>query len=1163
VQPAVTLQFGGDVTIDAFSFGPGEGGAPARLRAELDAGALGRAVLEGTVAARLGEETELDLELDLDVTQLDSGAVAPYLTAAGVNVRVEPIDIALGLRAELRVDEQGLALEAALESLSVTHADGVLASLDALRVSGVRAGADGVRVPKIALELEGLALRASRLSEGEFFLAGVRVGPVQEEENGQVDAPAVPDVPAVPPPTSTGPDSEEPSRLAHLLTAPLGIERIGFRDVRLAWEDLVPDPPLATNLALDGSVRCASDDPDARSVGLDLELAFDSGNVSLKAVVEVAADTASISAELAGDRLDTRVAARYFPQLPVLEHGRIRATIEAGLEREGAGFRARAELRDLELRDVQGDVERDALIALEGLRIALLQPDAELQEFTIEEVVLEEFELDVRRGVAGIVVAGFGVGGDGSRTGRVLKESVRETLVPRSFRIDDETTPTVRLQTLDMHFARITFLDEVGPGAEPVTARGRLTALPGVLLETEVDDLAPLTLELAAHVEPIVRDLELTVRAQPFATSPEIDVELLLQGLSGGGLAAVLPALVATVDARAIEDGELAGHANVVLEFGRRGPLDFDLSSGVGGELLLTDLALRDAEGEVLAGLTSLELDVEELSLARGTVNAQSLVLLDPVGSLRVREDALEFAGIVLREAAPVEPEAGVAPEGVIAEASAPELPRRERRPSPRLRLDRLGVSGIDFTLIDERSQPPVTLPLDDLALDVRGLHIPFAPNVPVRVHAYVSLGDVELCERKEGSGVTGFMGGVLGSARAVVPGTKKGKGPPTVLRPLGQLDVEASLVFEPALVGRVRGEVQSLELGFLRQRAKASGVEIRDGLLDATLDLRFREEGLSARTRSTWTSLDVSEAEDGPVGKFLKLPAPLNAVIFLLRNRHGQIQLNFDFDLPPGGMSRRAVTTKATAAISQVTARAIASSPLRVTSAATDVLIMGTETVDDVLGMTGLGRLSPFKKKSKTPEVETLAVSYHAGALLMSAVESRALIDFLERWEKTDGLLTVRHELGRGDLERAAILANPGEAECRALITRFEGQRGELMALRTESSSAAIDHFAAGRAEEGERSAELLLAIDRELGFSEDALDELYALLRPGAQRLAGRRTRTAALSLAARRLEAFEAVIDLRFPKARSRVRILRPRFGKDLGDGGGSVQLVTRPQ
>ena len=61
----------------------------------------------------------------------------------------------------------------------------------------------------------------------------------------------------------------------------------------------------------------------------------------------------------------------------------------------------------------------------------------------------------------------------------------------------------------------------------------------------------------------------------------------------------------------------------------------------------------------------------------------------------------------------------------------------------------------------------------------------------------------------------------------------------------------------------------------------------------------------------------------------------------------------------------------------------------------------------------------------------------------------------------------------------------------------------------------------------DGQASAELQ-SVNQQLADVEDAFDELYDLLRPGADRLAGRRTRSALLELADARLAAVRRLTD-----------------------------------
>jgi hypothetical protein len=93
-----------------------------------------------------------------------------------------------------------------------------------------------------------------------------------------------------------------------------------------------------------------------------------------------------------------------------------------------------------------------------------------------------------------------------------------------------------------------------------------------------------------------------------------------------------------------------------------------------------------------------------------------------------------------------------------------------------------------------------------------------------------------------------------------------------------------------------------------------------------------------------------------------------------------------------------------------------------------------------------------------------------------------------------------------------------------------------------------------------GNRNA--LLAADRELAATEAALDQVYDLLRPGAERQADRRTRAAALNLAEARLDAVKGMlVSAGVPDAEKRIKIVRASFapGDESSDDSGGVVLA----
>ena len=1157
------LMLQSELTLETLVLGPGVPATVATLEGAFDAGALGQLSLTGTLQPELGERAALEASLALEMTGLDSTTIEPYwMGKAEDELHLGPLDVTLTSELSLAHDGRGWGATATLGPLTVRDEAGEQASLREVSVPDVSWGGGRLRVPRV--ELEGLTVRGRRPSEDVIELAGLRLtrradaeaptpATTPNENVAEVERGAESDeTPRDPEPRDPEPRDEpadtEPVRLATWLELPLGLGRIAARDVQLTWDDAALEPPVSTSLSLDASLDASQPDAETRALALELGLRLDGGNVALQARVEGRGETGFAHVELAGSALDTRAAANYVTVLPLLE---------TELARSDEGLRARTELTDLELSSADA-----VLFAVDSFRASLVQPDVERRSFEVEEVALEGLELDVRRGSEGLVVAGIRPRSEPRASGpREAPSAVREALVPQSFRVEENSTPTVRVDAFELELERLTFVDEIGPDPTPLVATGRISVDPGLLLGPVDADVAPVVLTLNASAEPVLGSLELRLQAEPFRLTPQLDVEVAARDLRGTALRDVLPEAFATLDPSRLEHVDLEARAHVVVEAERDGPLDFDLPR-VGGNALISEVALRDAEGQVLAGLASLELDAKEISTRSGRVHLRSVRLLDPKASMRFVEEGMEISGLLVRTPASEEarePEPAPSPElATEVEASAPRAAEIAR---PRFQVDVVEVSGIDVALIDARREPEVVLPVDDLDLELTGLQLP-PTSQPVRMGGFVSFGSVELSQRKEQrSLVTNMVGGVVNTARTVVPGQKR-SGPGMDSRPLGSVDMHADLVLVPTLTGQIETELAGIELEFLRERAQAVGVDLRSGLLDATVALDFHEEGLSASTRSTWTALDVSEAENGPVRRLLKLPVPLNAMVFLLRDRHGQVRLDFDFDLPPEGMSVAAATAKATEAIGQVVTRAVANSPMRVAGAASDVLRLGTDTVDGVFGATGLGGISPFKKREvEEPQVLTVSTTYEPGAILISTTETAALVEFVERWAKSESLLTVQHYLGGGDVARAAVVANPRPDEARALIERFERKRGELLDARTETSRAAVEHFAGGRDDKGQAAAERLSAIDRELGQTERALDELYELARPGSEHLTDLRTRATALALAARRLELIEAAILRRFPEARSRLRILRPRYAPSSGSEGGALVLETR--
>src|SRR5205085_582513 len=123
-------------------------------------------------------------------------------------------------------------------------------------------------------------------------------------------------------------------------------------------------------------------------------------------------------------------------------------------------------------------------------------------------------------------------------------------------------------------------------------------------------------------------------------------------------------------------------------------------------------------------------------------------------------------------------------------------------------------------------------------------------------------------------------------------------------------------------------------------------------------------------------------------------------------------------------------------------------------------------------------------------------------------------------------------------------VRANPPPADAAALAGRLRARKLDLQRLRAEAAGRARAELAAGGGSPGASAVDRVRSLDRDLAATEDALDRVYDLLRPGADRQADRRTRAACLEVGRTRLQAVrDALVASGVPDANRRVRLLKP--------------------
>ena len=1152
------------LTLQDFAMG-GESGAEARDQAQLAAsfsaaGLARRFGLEGTIDSVPGP---LDLGLDLAVRGegLSLDALAPYLEELGIESQIAEAGFQLDLLAGVQKVEQGLNAHLSVTDLAFENAGETALALKALRVPELHLGEDQIQVGAISIE-EPL-LRAARDAEGGLLALGLRVVPEPAVESQD-------EVPLDDPPAKSG--SEEDTKES--VPAPtITLNGLRLAGATLHWNDAAVEPVVATVLNIGAELEAITIGAGAPSASFTCELSLDEVLETLALDADLRLDPADLQAgfDLSMEGLRAGPLVSYLPPglRLALTDGRLRARVDcASSELEQGGRSASVVLQNLDYRDGEAG---EPLLALERFALDVPRVDLEGGVVSVAELSSSGLAMAIRRTQAttyealGLVLETAAPAAseeslaDSSEASQTVEDAAAEqrpTLVRRAMgtRGEEEALPTVRLELLDLGLDRLHFQDETAPEASALVAGLRVsTPGPLTLLDAEPEKLPPIELEVSGRAEPIVAEGRLGLTLAPWIPDPELSLEFEANGLRGQGLTEVLPDLAEVLDGSELDGGRLSGALQAVMRIRRRNPTDFDLASGFGFELEVKDVELHDRPGgELLAGVESILVDGRSVRPETGDVHLRSIEINGSKGLARKEPEGFRALGLLLKTPAgeaqtegQPEPQPEVSEEQEVEPEAVAQAPAGEEGPAPEagpeIRIDQFLISGVEFDYKDVSVEPILHLPIEDLDLEVERLTTrALTESRPIHYRANIMAGLVELPERDSSS----LLGGFLGAAAGVLTGG--GDDYEVENRPaFEEIGVSGRLTLFPNLLGFTRLNLRSLELVNFRGVAAEAGVDLDDGLLDLQLDLRMRgDEGLTVGSKTNFSHLSVSEPADGPISSYLRLPAPLDTVLFVLRDANEEVVIPLNVRMGSEGLSTGAVVGTAVTTLGTLIAEAIAASPLRI--------------VGGVLDMAGLDGQEPIE----LPD-ETFALEFEAGATEVDAASLESIEPLLELMRRDESIvLILAHELGAADLEQVERLANPPADERRDLANHLRQRRAELLRRRDGVAAELRARYAMGGEQEATPLLHDLRSLDRELSQCETAMDTIYETLRSGAERRAARRTRDAALELSRLRLEAArQSLLGEGVRRMPARIDLRRPRFGAVEGDAPGRILLTVR--
>ncbi len=1138
------------------------------------------------LAARLvlsDDAGALTLAGTLDARRLAYDAVAPYLTDAGWTSELEAGRLVGDFDVRLGDAERGL--DARLETLSIQDGPRSLFELNGVQLAQLRSGADGgTQIESVSLA--GLSAAARRDAQGRLHAFGLVSSPVPVKEVATVE-PAPTPLAGAPVPL---PESQNPPAPA-AEPASLSLALLDVQDVAFEWTDEFLKDPLTLEPRLGVRLKGFTTDVDATAPA-SLELNLDlgpAGTIGLGGALAVRGSELDLDLELIGEGLTLEPVAGYLPPgvSSELQQGRLgaRLALETGSAEDG-GTRVKAALEQLVLESAN---RTEPLLGVERLALDIPRLDPASGQIVVNEVALEGVELTVDALADGeLRLLGLRIAAppaeppaDSEAVAVDADEQAPElapdpTSEPVADAVADAepapaTAPATPLERLDVErlvvdLSRIRIVDPESPDAVPLDLALRLENPTPLQLVAPLDKAAPpLELTLRGSMGELIRELSLDITAnRADRSSLDVKVQLALTGLHGKALTDALPYLTETLDASGLEDGRLTASLEVLLEGRREGPILPRLDNGFGVELNVGEVGLFSTPTSHRAvGFDAFIVDAPRLDPRRGQLIADRVELLRPSFHTALTERGLEFAGLTLltpqeeavsdeeaAEAPPEEP-TEAAPEVAVAVAVAVAEPTEEPAPEATgaqlaAGAQLLSIIGADIGFRDETVDPVLDLPITTLEFEGRELTTrALSEPLPVAFELFVGAGDVTLPERKVAKSILTGVLGAMGSAAASAL-TGESAAVEFEQRPaFDELSASARVTLFPKPIGWTRVRLSAFELQVLRGLA-AGGVDIGDGLLD--LDVRTRLAGAEPARIDTKTNLAflrLSEPPGGPISRYLKLPAPLDAVIFALKGRGGELKIPLGVDVSLDGGGVGGIANAAVSALGAIVVSAVANAPLR--------------AVGSVGSLIGLGG---GEEQAVEPIVIELPFA-PGGTLLLNEAEAGVNLAVSEMQRNPDLRALVVHEFGAEDYARAALLANPSAQATSDLIASQRARRESLIERRGDAALEAGTALALGRTDACDALCGEIKAIDAQLASCEASIDALGPLLAPSAARRADRRQRDAALAIASLRLGAVSAglaagaVDDLEGRLDLRSARATEPEL-----DAGGRVVIVLRP-
>jgi len=1062
---------------------------------------------------------------------ITAAGAKPYLQSLGIEPVLQNGAFHVIVNSTITQSANAVNVELGVKDAALNDGDEELLGLDSLAVEDLTLGTE---LNVVSVQIDRPRATVTRLKDGKLQLAGIRT--ITLPPSTQPVTPEDPNTPLLPP---------VQLNLPRVLAK---VQSLAVNGASVRWIDhaapLLVDTTATVNASLNDLVY-GTDAPPAK-YALTLKVKDSLEKLDVSGNLGVSFDRLQLTANAKGNGLKAGNLASYLPTgiTGELKDGSFAATLEASILPAAPGGTAAS----LAISNVSYADSQDQLFKLDSFKLLVPRYDPAGGVVQIDEVSSEGLAVNARKLSSGAIqTLGFAVASvPATQPAQEVSTEVSATqpaLVATTGPATEDVAaivartrrplPAITLKKLDLNVASVKFTDESRAGSAPVELKSLNFAnlSPIELGGKDPENCPPVKVRLTAKLDPVIGNIDVNTVASPLAQQPTLTTDVLLSGINGEGLTKLLPELASKIDGASLTSGEFRTHLEATAKYQRRGPYDFDLTKGFDLNLLVKDIAYRATpDGEVLLGLESLQAEAIRVEPQKGNVIAKSVELTKPVARALRDKEGIHLLGFTIKEPGKSPqvtadtsatdtstpkadtPAATNAEEQVVVVAKGP-------RPKNEIRIDKFLISGGDIRIEDRSTDPPMVIPISSLDIEVRGLsNQAMYEELPIKFTALINSGKTALPKMtRSGLDETNL------EDREV----------------FSQIASSGNISLYPKLSGWAKTSVNGFEVIALRGPAGAAGVNIGGGMYDSTIDARVNETGkIELRMRHVMTSLKMTEGDNGPIRKALKLPSPLNVIIAALEDPDSSITLPVSVAIDQGEI--KGIGGAVAGAVSSVILTAVASAPVKA-----------------VGGVTGLIGLTGKKGKPIEPVVIQFA-SGDTGVNSQDLAKLDTMLNVLRKEKMAE--LTLKGDIGGGDVERAFARANPPTSDVSGIASSLRQQKMLLLQERSTLAGAARAQIATNDVNSDATLARIR-DLDRQLSGVEDAMDNTYDLLRPGADRQADRRTRAAALQIAQDRMEHLKQAIlsYANFPADSERVRVNRPTYAPTESNDGGTITVT----